>query len=428
MNSSKKKMIIAFLGMALLTGILPPVGQTRAYAQSTVSFQVFYDQLSPFGNWVDYSDYGYVWVPAANSGFRPYGTRGHWVYSDEGWVWVSDYSWGWATFHYGNWFYDNTYGWMWLPGYEWAPAWVTWGEYDGDYCWAPVGPRIDIGVSFGTYRPAYNYWNFCPRGHIADINVSHYFVNHIHNTTVVSHITVINNVNRGGGRGAYLRGPAPASVERFTHTSIRPVAIQTSSRPGTASMQRGQLSIYRPVVRNYNGGARPARVQDLHALRPANRVQAQAPVASNNHTATQERPVQQHAVQQHPVQRPVDRSIVNQHSTSRPANQYPVHHTVVQQRPAQMQQRPAQRQITQHPVDHTVMQQHQTRSMTQQPRPMQQHSFQQPATVQRSMPVQHQAPRFQPRPAVQPRPAGMPLVRNQPPPQGPRENSHDHHR
>lgn len=282
MDRSKKKIVIAFLGMALLTGVLPPFGQTKADAQTTVSFQLFYDQLSPFGNWVDYSDYGYVWVPAANSGFRPYGTRGHWVYADEGWTWVSDYSWGWATFHYGNWFYDNTYGWMWLPGYEWAPAWVTWGEYDDDYCWAPVGPRIDIGVSFSTYRPAYNYWNFCPRGHIADMNVSHYFVNHIRNTTVVNHITVINKVNRGGGRGAYLRGPSPANVEGFTHTAIRPVAIQTASRPGTASVQHGQLSIYRPVVRNYNGGARPARVQDLHALRPANKVQSQAPVVINH--------------------------------------------------------------------------------------------------------------------------------------------------
>src|SRR5882757_4050122 len=103
----KNKIIIGMLGLALSTGLFPGVGQTTANAQVDVSFQVFYDQLSPYGNWVNYPDYGYVWVPEAGSGFRPYGTNGHWVYSDEGWTWVSRYEWGWAPFHYGNWFYRS---------------------------------------------------------------------------------------------------------------------------------------------------------------------------------------------------------------------------------------------------------------------------------------------------------------------------------
>ena len=51
----KKYMIMA--GIAFLTAILPPLAQ-RAHAQVSVSFQVFYDQLSPFGTWVSYPDYG----------------------------------------------------------------------------------------------------------------------------------------------------------------------------------------------------------------------------------------------------------------------------------------------------------------------------------------------------------------------------------
>ena len=68
--------------------------------QSNVSFQVFYDQLSPFGEWVNYSNYGYVWIPDAGPDFEPYSTDGHWIFTEYGWTWMSDYSWGWAPFHY----------------------------------------------------------------------------------------------------------------------------------------------------------------------------------------------------------------------------------------------------------------------------------------------------------------------------------------
>src|SRR6266567_1899101 len=60
-------------------------------------YQEFYDQLSPYGNWIDYPGYGYVFMPNVEPDFKPYSTNGHWVYTDEGWTWASDYSWGWAT-------------------------------------------------------------------------------------------------------------------------------------------------------------------------------------------------------------------------------------------------------------------------------------------------------------------------------------------
>src|SRR4249919_932696 len=91
-----------------------------------VSYQSFYDEMSPYGRWIDYPGYGYVWMPSVAYGFKPYATNGHWVYTDMGWAWNSDYPWGWAAFHYGRWFYDGSFGWMWMPGQEWAPAWVSW--------------------------------------------------------------------------------------------------------------------------------------------------------------------------------------------------------------------------------------------------------------------------------------------------------------
>src|SRR5689334_22089300 len=91
-------------------------------AKEGVSFQVFYDDLSPYGQWVNDPYYGYVWVPSMGPDFRPFYTGGHWVYTEYGNMWVSDYPWGWAPFHYGRWVYDDSYGWTWIPGNTWGPA------------------------------------------------------------------------------------------------------------------------------------------------------------------------------------------------------------------------------------------------------------------------------------------------------------------
>src|SRR6185312_1206977 len=116
--------------------------------QQPQSVQTFYDALSPYGQWVNMPNYGYVWIPNAGVGFVPYSNYGHWVYTDYGWTWVSDYSWGWAPFHYGRWSYDPYYGWYWIPDVYWGPAWVAWRHCDGYYGWAPLGPGMNIGVGY----------------------------------------------------------------------------------------------------------------------------------------------------------------------------------------------------------------------------------------------------------------------------------------
>ncbi|MDP4250367.1 MAG: hypothetical protein Q8918_09705 [Bacteroidota bacterium] len=241
-------------------------------AQGSVSFQVFYDQLSPYGSWVNYNQYGYVWIPTSVSvGFRPYGSSGHWVFTEDGWTWISDYSWGWAPFHYGNWFYDDGYGWMWIPGYDWAPAWVTWGEYGGNYGWAPIGPNIQIGAAWNSYRPPAYYWTFMPRGYMTRSNMSNYYVHYNSNVTFIKNITVINNINSGGGRPQYMRGPQASHVEKYTHVAIRPVTVRESAKPGRDRVQNGQVAIYRPTVSRAPAArpVAPARVQSLQAVKPA---------------------------------------------------------------------------------------------------------------------------------------------------------------
>jgi hypothetical protein len=124
----------------------------------------FYDDLAPYGEWVDVAQYGTVWTPYdVPPDWRPY-TAGHWVYTDEyGWTWDSDYEWGWAPFHYGRWVFDDDYGWVWVPGTRWAPAWVAWREGDDYVGWAPLPPRVrsvrDIDVNFDLAIGPYA-WSF----------------------------------------------------------------------------------------------------------------------------------------------------------------------------------------------------------------------------------------------------------------------------
>src|SRR6266496_4345326 len=126
-NSKQMKRILQIAALALLIMLGGSWRNTgTAQVNVDISYQTFYDELSPYGEWIDYPEYGYVWVPEVDD-FRPYSTGGHWVWTDDyGWMWASDYDWGWAPFHYGRWTYDDWYGWIWVPGYEWSPAWVEW--------------------------------------------------------------------------------------------------------------------------------------------------------------------------------------------------------------------------------------------------------------------------------------------------------------
>jgi hypothetical protein len=167
------------------------------------SYQSFYDDLSPYGQWIDDPRYGYVWLPDVGPDFKPYATNGHWVYTDDGWTWASDYQWGWAAFHYGRWFFSNGYGWMWVPGNEWAPAWVTWRNSNDYYGWAPMEPGVNVDYAYGGgYNPPAHYWCFVPHQYVSSPYVRNYYVNESRNVTIINQTTIINNttiVNNGVG-------------------------------------------------------------------------------------------------------------------------------------------------------------------------------------------------------------------------------------
>jgi hypothetical protein len=221
------------------------IKETKAqWWSASVSFQLFYDDLSPYGDWIYYPDHGYVWSPEDRYGFQPYRTGGHWVWTDEyGWLWVSDYDWGWAPFHYGRWFHDPYRGWLWVPDYEWAPAWVVWRSGADYYGWAPLQPGISISLSFGS-PVAYNYWSFVPSRYIVHPNLSPYYVNVQQNVTIINKTKVITNYRQQNK--AFVTGPSRSDAERYA--KIQPVKLREAGKAGRTTVSKNEVSVFKPNV------------------------------------------------------------------------------------------------------------------------------------------------------------------------------------
>ena len=247
----KRNLKMAVIACVLLLGSsLRNTASAQYDSDREVSYQTFYDELSPYGRWVDNPDYGYVWVPDAGNDFRPYSTNGHWVWTENyEWMWVSDYDWGWAPFHYGRWEEDPYYGWFWVPGYEWSSAWVAWRDGGDYYGWAPLRPGINISINFniGGYSPPDNYWCFAPRRYITSPRIYDYCLDRRQNITIIHQTIIINNYNYGGGFG-FRTGPRRYDAERYCGR-INPVRFRESYNPGRTSFRDNEVSIYRPNVR-----------------------------------------------------------------------------------------------------------------------------------------------------------------------------------
>lgn len=130
-----------------------------------------YEDLNAYGNWVDDSRYGQVWIPRATpAGWAPYRT-GHWAYQQPwGWTWIDDQPWGFAPYHYGRWANHNN-RWMWLPPQRdtrpvYAPAMVAFvggvelaatlgTRSSAPVGWFPLGPREAYVPAYSTNRDYY---------------------------------------------------------------------------------------------------------------------------------------------------------------------------------------------------------------------------------------------------------------------------------
>lgn len=243
-----KSFLLTALIIVATTGRMK-ASNNEASIDATITYQDFYDALSPHGNWIEYPGYGHAWNPTIDGYFRPYLTNGYWDYSDQGWMWASNYDWGWAPFHYGSWFYDNSYGWLWVPGYEWSPAWVTWGDFDDYYAWAPLTPLVNVGFAYSSWRPNSEYWNIVGRNQINDRNIYREVLPRVEVNNYVNRINVINNFNKTANHNHYYAsGPQVKEVEKYTKKIITPASIKEVKKPAVTTRKDNAMHIYKPVV------------------------------------------------------------------------------------------------------------------------------------------------------------------------------------
>lgn len=259
---SISKIAVLFIAFNMWTMIMPQ----KATAQLSINFQVFYDDLSPYGSWVFNTHYGYVWIPDTHPGFIPYGTNGYWVFTNVGWTWVSNYQWGWAPFHYGRWYFDYMYGWIWVPGYEWGPAWVVWRRSEGYYGWAPIGPGISINIAYGgSYNLPSNQWILVRDRDLGRTNINNY-IQTSDNSRILKNSTVINNIRTDNSKKVkYGIGPNRNEVEKRTGNTLKTVAIKERNKPGQ-NMDNGNLYVYKPRVEKHTASDKkpiPYKVLDI---------------------------------------------------------------------------------------------------------------------------------------------------------------------
>ncbi|TBO35949.1 DUF6600 domain-containing protein [Pedobacter kyonggii] len=232
--------------------------QDDGYSTGNVSLQTFYDELSPYGTWIQDPQYGYVWRPDVDqSEFRPYYTNGRWAMTEYGNTWVSNYDWGWAPFHYGRWVINSYRQWIWLPDTNWGPAWVDWRSGDGYYGWAPMAPSISINLSFGRRYVVPEFcWNFIPQRNIYINTFPRYDYGrnnvYIRNTTIINNTYVYN-------RRTYYGGPRVEDIRRATNRDVTVYRYSQGSRPGASRINSREVSIYRP---------RPERNADNRSAAP----------------------------------------------------------------------------------------------------------------------------------------------------------------
>ncbi len=244
-----------------------PYGEPRTQADyrdrssryGDIDISYFYEYLSPYGVWVSYPPYGYVWLPRdVPYRWRPY-ARGRWVWTDYGWTFIPRERWGWAVHHYGRWGWDRSLGWFWVPDIVWAPAWVVWRWGNIYIGWAPLPPGIefrrDYGLRFRDYDVPDHYWHFLHGRHFLDDDFDRYVIPYERNRTVIN-LTSLKADIRVRNNRVVNEGLDIDRVKDVTSREVTRYELRDARRPEESGLRGGEVMIYKPTV-SPNESAKP---------------------------------------------------------------------------------------------------------------------------------------------------------------------------
>jgi len=286
-----------------------PLTPEASQPEAASAPNIFYNDLTPYGAWVQQPDYGLCWQPTVETidpNWTPYLDAGQWMYSDCGWYWQSDYTWGWAAFHYGRWTRAPRLGWVWVPGNQWGPAWVAWRSTDSYIGWAPLPPGVSLNVlaqltydnhlvgrnaTLGLSASAYHFVN---TGGLVGHNLPHRVVppaqakDLAHNSELLSGYTIVNH-------RIFNNGISREVVASAAQRPVRQVALHAVSSPETAglAMDRKTLGVYVPPASSASASVSTQSVMN----KPAQREVA---ASQNADVLAENRPVEEEPVSTEP--------------------------------------------------------------------------------------------------------------------------------
>ncbi len=238
-----------------------PRAQSRTYSQDYEGLDsgYFYDYLDPYGAWIRYSPYGYVWIPRdVGYRWRPY-TYGHWIWTDYGWHWASAERYGWLVYHYGRWGWDIGIGWYWVPDTLWGPSWVIWRSGDFYVGWTPIPPGIDLrpGRGYGRWnnlKIPESHWIFVRGSNFLDRSLDRWILPHERNVRMVNMTSLRGDIRFRGNR-AVNEGLDVESVRRMTRTTVEKYELKDAKNVEERRVQGREAVVYRPEVSSNESAA-----------------------------------------------------------------------------------------------------------------------------------------------------------------------------
>jgi hypothetical protein len=209
----------------------------------------FYDDLAPFGQWIQVADYGPCWQPAnVDPDWCPY-TLGNWAYTaDYGWYWNSNEPFGWCTYHYGRWADLPGQGWCWVPGRTWGPAWVVWRNGGGLCGWAPL-PPVGRGQTIAAEIADIHPWafRFCDERYLADPDVRNHFEPITRNVTLIDQTRNITRFDRSANH-IVNRGVDVAEVEKVRGAPVDRFTVRDATDPHGVTTSGHEVAAFRPQI------------------------------------------------------------------------------------------------------------------------------------------------------------------------------------
>jgi hypothetical protein len=266
----------------------------------TVDYKEFYDELAPYGEWVQvnpedvglkskiassnssgnnsfsisnllgvkdaYADASmgmiFVWKPspdltiAGSVGetheYMPY-SNGQWINTDEGWYFRGRTPYEETVSHHGRWVHSKHGGWMWVPGRVWAPAWVDWRQNDDYVSWAPLSPSIYFSAgNMNMYPIDDDDYVIVERRHFCDPEIYRYYNPYYEDGSRVSINLMIGTVGLVVVNNTIInRGPDVNIIQNFYGRNIDLVNLHHVRNYNDVRYSEREYNVYSPGFKRY---------------------------------------------------------------------------------------------------------------------------------------------------------------------------------